>query len=465
MKLIQKLTHPLGSIIKKKPFFTITLLFVFLMALIVASYFLRQAPQTDDEQNKEIKKVETFSLGKSPSIKTLARIDKENLIYIKAQTAGIIQKLYVKEGQHINYRGQNLLHISSNYQGADSATIRRQMSEKQYQQAQETYDLQKEMINQDRELTKKTDENTDELREIQADSIDETKDLIELNEEIIDYIDEQIAIAETAGDEDEVASQKQIKYSYLSSLNAAKANLRSLEYDSDDNEIPAQMANLTKDRTLKALDLQEKVLTLNLEISRLQYQIDKINESLSYPASFSNGNIEKIHVRPGQMVDPGDLLITMSGCNKAAFAVVETSKDITLNTSLYDSATLYIADQTLQLPPIHISKEAVNGTAYEIKYAIPEEYEALLTDQEYITVELPIGLPNTNHPFIPLDTIYQSNDGSYVFIINENGQVNAKKIELGEVFGQYVTVLAGLDENASIIMNRSVVEGESVKPL
>jgi TolA-binding protein len=89
------------------------------------------------------------------------------------------------------------------------------------------------------------------------------------------------------------------KASALAGLNQARAALRSSEYQTGSDNEPAQIARLQKETTLKQLELQEKTLDLNREISLLNLRLSQIQEALMYPASPVEGRVERIHVKKG----------------------------------------------------------------------------------------------------------------------------------------------------------------------
>jgi multidrug efflux pump subunit AcrA (membrane-fusion protein) len=69
-------------------------------------------------------------------------------------------------------------------------------------------------------------------------------------------------------------------------------------------------------------------------------------------------------------------------------------------------------------------------------------------------------------PYIPLDAIYQTDSESYVYItVADHGAIHAqsKKIELGEVVGDFVEVKSGITAGDKIILDRTIIEGDLLK--
>ncbi len=451
------------------PLFIMLLLLVIIFGLIVIGHSIRNGNHEEEEAQEKVLPIRVFRIGTTPTVSSLAKIEKKNVIKVRAQKPGIVQKLYVKEGEHIPSKGKTLAYISDNYQGGNSATINRQIAQKQYQNTQETYPLNKDLIAKQKEQADKVDENSDELRKITEDSIDETKSLIDLNEEIITYLDENIERYEATDsgnvNRDQIAGAKQLKSSYQSALNGLKTSLRNAEYQTDDDEAYAELSDLTKDITKKQLELQEKALDLSLQISELQYRLAQVGESTAHPTSFSNGDVEKIHVRLGQSVNPGDVLFTISGCDKAATITALVTQQIAASISPFTASSLQLTNgQVLSLVPVYVSKEATDGTMYSVEFSLPEDVYSQVTDGEYLQIEIPVGYPDTSAvvPFIPLDAVYQSSEGAFVFI-HQDGTAQMKPVQLGEVYGQFVQVNQGLETADQVILNRNVIQGDTVE--
>jgi hypothetical protein len=65
-------------------------------------------------------------------------------------------------------------------------------------------------------------------------------------------------------------------------------------------------------------------------------------------------------------------------------------------------------------------------------------------------------------PFIPLDAVFQTQDQSYVFVI-QGGKAVSKSITTGQVVGGQVEVTSGLENKDQVILDRNVVAGDTVR--
>src|SRR4029078_10240228 len=110
------------------------------------------------------------------------------------------------------------------------------------------------------------------------------------------------------------------------------------------------------------------------------------------------------------------------------------------------------------------SSNATDGQLYAIFFHLPDSLSSSLTDGEFINVSVPLSTQDTTSsvPYVPLDSVYQTQENSYVFVV-EKGKAATRVVTLGQVFGDYVQVEKGLHENDQIITNRNVLTGEKVK--
>lgn len=475
--LISRLEDILIALLKNKPVQTISTIFIVLFLLILCGKFFRDRSKTPIKETQNLKEVQIFQIGQKPKVTVQAKVNKENVISIIAASPGIVSNIYVNEGDQVS-SGKTLLSLSSNYNGANVASLQKQMAKLQYDQIQDTFQSQIELIDKQKELAKTVDENSDELRELMQDSIDDSHDTLDEMEaalaKLTSYSQTSIAwptgtIIDDLAWEDLpldnvynylIESQKQ---SLEGSIKQIKASLRELEYQADDDKPPAKLANFQRDIAIKQLDLQEKALTLQKEIAYLSYKIAAVAESLMFPTSPVVGVIEKVHVSKNEMVQAGTVLFTINGREQILKAEALVSKKIAKSISRFDASIIHLDNQEIMVVPDYIATEATNGNLYTIQYSLPASYCNSLMDGEYLTVDLAIDGQDTNTviPFIPLESIYQSRDGSYVYLF-QDGQVKSQAVRLGEIYGSYVAVLEGLNDQDKVILNRDVIAGQTV---
>jgi multidrug efflux pump subunit AcrA (membrane-fusion protein) len=206
-------------------------------------------------------------------------------------------------------------------------------------------------------------------------------------------------------------------------------------------------------------------LELSRDISGLNLSIARIGESLMSPASPVSGVVERVYVRVGQVVNPGQTLFTIQGNSNQLKAMVELPGNLALKVSEYDATDFLIDDQIFKVVPTHISREAVAGRQFAATYYLPEDLHGhYLSDGQYISVKIPVGQAQSTAtlPLIPIDCVHQLQDKAYVFVIKD-GLAQSQEIELGDVFGSMVEIRSGLTDVAQIIRSRNVISGDKVQ--
>lgn len=460
----------IGKTVSRFPLLSFFGLMAVLVVLAVIGDRLRTVKPSTEEAPAVAKDVTVFEVGQAPTLTVEAKVEKSGVIKLVAQTAGVVQQIKTKEGDAAK-RGSSLFILSSNYQGANAPALTRKLSQVNYQYLLDTHQAQVDLIHRSQEIARRGETQASELRSINRQSIDDTKGIITINEQILSSLDDQIKQLEVTnvnGSNDAALLQaRQGRAGILSGLANLRASLRATEYLNNNDEEAAQIAVLSRDNTLQQLDLQEKALNLGQDIAHLNLRLAQINESLMYPASPITGTVERIHVKVGQSVAPGTLLATIKGDKNTATAVVMVSRSVAETVSRLEPSYAVAGDQRLAVLPRSISDEPTDGALHSIIYTLPESIGSLVSNDSFVEMELPMSaVPagSEDRLFIPLDAIYQSQNKASVNIID--GQ-KAKNIDLvlGEVTGQYVEVISGINPGDRVIINRNVVAGELVNVL
>jgi multidrug efflux pump subunit AcrA (membrane-fusion protein) len=451
---------------QRRPVASFTVAIILLVAVIGIGNYLA-SPKPEPEVAKAAKSVSVYTLGKTPTVTLQAKIEKQGVIKITALSGGIVSSIPVTEGQTVQ-AGQSLVNLSSNYNGASLPGLQSALARTQYNNAVETYDTQKDLITKQREIAEKTRENTGDLREMSEDSLEDTRSLLDLNQTSLDDVNAAIEQLEAIPNPDaqqqaSLASAEQARLQLQASVTQLRGSIRNLEYTVDEENPPTELAGIQKDITLKQLDLQQKALDLGKETSRLQYNIAAVGESLMHPSSPYAAVVERVHVQVGESVAPGTTLVTISCLDVTASAVVNTPRKFALSISQVEPSQLRINNQNVPVFPNYISSVATDGLLYSIIYSIPETALKNITEEGYIPIEVPIAFSDTTQstPFIPIDSVYQSQNAAYVNVV-QGDTVAAKEIKLGTVYGRYAEVESGLSMGDKVILDRNVISGERI---
>lgn len=456
--------------VDKKPFESFFAVLGLFLLLIVISSLLGTPKQEEKKQVAAAKQVTVYTVGSAPKLTVQAQVEKSGVVHISALTPGVIQTIRKQVGQKVK-KGEVLFNLSTNYQGGNSASLSRQLSQTQYQNIVDTYDTQKDMIRKQRDIAEKTDAQADQLRSIADQALHDTNDLINLNNDILSQIDKNIAQLEQTnvnGSNDAlILSTKELKSQFLSANNQAKQASRTAQLNSSEDQPPAQLSTIQKELTLQQLTIQDKMLDLNREVSRIQLQIARVTEAMMFPSAPFAGTVEKVFVKVGQQVNPGTELMVLSESTQddPVIAIAYVSADIAHRISKLETSVIHVDSSTsFEAQPTYITQEAIQGSLYGVFFDIPEKYASRLTEKGFITIQLPIGYYNTSSviPYVPIDAVYQTKEQDYVFV-DDNGKAIAKTVELGNVFGSFVEVTNGLVSQDKVILDRNVIADDKVE--
>lgn len=452
----------------KRPVSSFFGLLLVILILIIIGQALRK-PKPEPKVEPQPKQVSTFRIGATPKVAVSGRIKKEGIAQIVALTPGVVSNIQVAEGQSIG-QGQTLVSLASNYQGSNPASIQRQLAQAQLKNAQDAFQTQKSLVATQRDVANRQAMQTDELRVLQGISNEETHIVINQNEDILKAIDKNIedlkASNRNNANDPLIAAANQMKTQFLGSFYQLRAQTRTSEYNTQEENSPAILSDLAKEAALKQLDVQEKSLNLQLETAKLQTKLAQVNEASFFPTSPFAGTVDRVHVVVGQAVNPGTPLVTVHGDNQKASVVALVPQSIAQSVAMEQPATIVLKGKSFDTIPSFASSEATEGELYSISFDVPETYLNDVTDNASVTVNLPIAAAQKSQTeiFLPLDAVFQTENKAYVFVL-ENDIAKVKEISLGEVRGNFVTVTNGLTTNDEIIVNRTVVNNEKVRRL
>ncbi|HEX7017873.1 MAG TPA: HlyD family efflux transporter periplasmic adaptor subunit [Patescibacteria group bacterium] len=442
---------------------------VILLALLIVVRILGTPDQVVEETVIEPKAVRTYQIGAAPTITVQAKAEKTGVVTIMAQTAGVVQEIKAFEGDAVS-ANKVVVSMASTYGGANSASVQKQIALKSYENARTTFDTQLELINKRRQLAEQTDQNTDQLQNISQDTLGRTRDQLALNENILSLIDDQLEELEATlpADDPLILATKQQKAQALAAVNGLKDSVANLDYTTNDDNPPTQLSNLSRDIALKGLELEEKGLQLSLEIAHLNLKLARIGEALYYPQAPFAGTVERVYVKPGQLVQPGTPLMAIAGGEQTMKVVALVSADVAKKVSRYDTSRLYLPMGAIDQVPQYVATEPTDGNLFAITWCQLDSFSNQLSENEYINVDIPVGYQETlaATPFLPIDSVYQTQDEAYVFVLqgeDGTGVVESRQVELGPVYGSYVQIEEGISAGDEVILDRTVITGDHVR--
>ena len=461
---IRKKYKTITGFIKKRPLgsFFITLGLLFL--IIVIGHLLNQ-PKPQPTIAPVAKQVKLYSIGAAPKATFQAKIEKAGVVKILAQTAGVVQSVKVTDGSNVN-KGETIITLSTTYQGGNAPAISAQIAHAQYQNIADTYDQQKDAINKQKDIANSTFSNFQQQQAIASQSANNTNSLINTNQTVLNTLNQQLTTDQNNNVPSPTLTPEEETINTLQGAqNTLRASLASLQQQTDTSLPQGILATKQRDLTLEQLAIQQKALDLNKEVSGLQSNLAQVNADTMLPASPVDGIVERVFVRPGQQVIPGTELavITAKEGSAQTIAVVDVPQEIAQNISRLEPSNIYLNGKSYNSKPFYVSTDATNGLLYSVFYNIPTNESAIVTDGQYVDVDIPIGSINSEAtiPFVPIDAVYQTQDSNYL-LLDENNKAVTRKVSLGNVFGSFVEITDGLYSGDQIIVNRNVIAGDNV---
>ncbi len=436
-----------------------------LILLLTVGWWLRR--ETPDEQKTvQPKNIEVYSIGEAPALTFMARVDKAGVVTVQAQSPGVINWIGVTEGDWVK-KGSRLVQIGATYntgsvQGAQAAVAR-----KQYELAKLTRLEQEETLKIQREIAQQVSQNASDLREIARDSAAETRGVVDINNQLLDTIENNLqaleALPQNEQTETQIFSTRQLQSQLRAANTQLNSSLRNADYQGSDQNAPAQLSDLQRELTLQQLDTQEKTLILQEEIARLGSHVAGVSAAVMSPTAPIAGVVERINVKKYDSVNPGQVLLTITGTEVATKLSVALPKTIATKVSLSEMCTIFTDDGLTFLVPVSfIASEAADDGMYYATIVLDKEND--LVDGGYVRVELPISLADasSSYPSLPIDAVFQLQNSAHVHLFID-GKAEQRSIQLGEVFGSMVEVKDGLLSGDQVILNRNVNEGDLVR--
>lgn len=199
---------------------------------------------------------------------------------------------------------------------------------------------------------------------------------------------------------------------------------------------------------------QRDIAKINLESAMDQQQLLLVKA----PAT---GVVGDVTVHTGDTVSPQAPLTEIIGSNEFLLNVgvdIENSQKLALN----QKAEVKIGGKYMKVPIRSLSPSAdAQSRLVNVTVELPKI--TFLLNQS-LEVRLPINAGGTGGSFfIPLDAVTIGTERHFVYVV-EDGKAHQVTVETGEINGDLIEIMSGLDEGAQIILDgaKRVSEGQPV---
>lgn len=219
-----------------------------------------------------------------------------------------------------------------------------------------------------------------------------------------------------------------------------------------DTEQDLELANLKKDRATRKSTIEQSGLSL---------QLSNLSDAVLKPKTFASGTVQSIRVKRGDLVAPGTVLATLSAPRGAT--TLETLLD-QKTARLFDAtkeAMVMIEGETIMLRPTYFGSSENENGLFPILFTLSEDVKNKIVNGEFLKITLPLKSTDEALTLIPIDALFQDENHASV-LVERDGKAVALTITLGNIYGNFAEVRSGLNLGDRIILNRSVISGDSV---
>ena len=467
MSVIKKILKNIFGILEKWP--VLSLILVLLCFIFL--FFLGKKRETkivEEIVPNQVKEISIYDFKQS-LITTQALVEKTGYLKIVAQTSGIVNKIYVKEGAILK-KNQKILYLSTNYQGSNINVLQKQKSFTNYQFDKDNLEDNKKIINLQKKLIEEKRANYEEIKKIKTNSLNDTNSLLDFNVDLLHKLDDELNKLKenNAGNtNDSIISQLESQKSQLwSGVNQLRSAKYTLDYEVQNDTPVDQLSNLEKELTLNQLALQEKALDLKLKISQIDLRISQVAESLTLPVTPLAGRVEKVFVKIGQAVNAGQVLAIISAVDNETSLVVYLPAHIAKKININYNGILEINQKEIAILPVFQSSDVVNNDLFAFYYQIPPFYQDQFSYNQVVNLRLPLISASSEAVLVPLDSVYQTQGENFVYLVaSSEGQLRAKTVvvQMGQVLGNLVEITNGLNKQSQLILNRNVINNDLVE--
>jgi len=213
------------------------------------------------------------------------------------------------------------------------------------------------------------------------------------------------------------------------------------------------------------LKIQEQNALLGEDTAGLQEQQARIQASRYSPASPLAGKVERVHVSVGDLVSAGTPLVTISGEGELTATALLPQRIASL-IDIDKPQYILLDGESITITPRYLSQVSTNDQNYSLIFSLDPSLRNRIPDNGFVNLSLTLrhGDGEQFFPLIPIDSVQITSEKSFVFV-NNNGEAQSRDIILGEVFGNYVQIKSGLNQDDHIILDRRITNGDRVEEI
>lgn len=459
------------------------------------------------------KEVEVYRLGQEEPVLSFAKSGvalSSTISYVTPEISGRVVSIDVEVGDQVN-KNQTLIYLGD--------SLSTNIADIQYQTALTSYDIAYYLD----ELTQYTSDESYYLAKLNAESAWEAYENAVLTAEHTEEIfDSQIESAEIGFDSAEDAYHD-LKNDYLDAeeelenleeeytaakknptvtqeelsqmkqaITAQEAQVDALKKAKNSAKDGLEQAELGLEQLKESADSQLDQLNFAIDTSYRQYdaaivQIEsayvggkmqeagtdsqlaqalaalksaQLNIDQKYVKSPINGIVTSISAQEGNLTAPGQVLLKIENSDKLSVKTSVNEKEVEL-LAIGDEVTLDVDGVSAKGEIVSISP-TLNEISKKIEVEIEVTEENAITPGSFVRVYFN---PSTQgRLFIPLNSVFLTQDKKQVKIVDKNYIIQCKDITLGEIIGEYVEITSGLNGTEMLVKAQTtfISDGDAV---
>ena len=196
--------------------------------------------------------------------------------------------------------------------------------------------------------------------------------------------------------------------------------------------------------------------TTGQQIKTQKEKINYINKELSYNTIFApfDGYISEKFSDVDSYAKIGSPIIRLINSDGLQAEITVGQNDIN-NIKLNGTAIIVAQDKIYHGLIAHISKSSLNSGGYLVKISIKDSTKNL---KEGMSAKVNLNLQNINSFFLPLESIFEIENKTFVYKVSDMGKIQKIQVEIGNIIENKAEIISGIKQGDLIILNQDRVK-------
>ncbi|MBG9945595.1 transporter [Brevibacillus formosus] len=241
----------------------------------------------------------------------------------------------------------------------------------------------------------------------------------------------------------------------------SQSELDSAQSEKEQVEISLQEARITLDKLLKGAEINE-IASADAELKQAASEVELAKKTLQETklvAPFS-GTVIDVTKKAGSLAQPGESIIHLVDSSEVKLKV-DVPLDVMGNYKQGDTVPVAVEGKAKSTGTITFISPVLNAETgkYLVEIAVPNK-DSVLIEGMVATVEMS---RKVNGMLVPVQSVGVKESQRFVMVV-ENGVIKRRDVEVGQIIGNNVEILSGLQPGNQILISGITyyAEGEVV---